>query len=89
VPTFLVERYLPGLAAEQVKAALERAEAAAERMTEEGTPVRYLRSTLIAEDEACFSLFEAPSADAVRQANERADAPFDRIVEAVEISQMT
>jgi hypothetical protein len=45
--------------------------------------VRYLGSTIVFEDEACFCQFEAPSEAAVVEANRRARAPFHRIVAAV------
>ena len=37
-------------------------------------------------EEKCFCLFEGPSQDEVRQTNERAELPFERIVEAKHIS---
>jgi hypothetical protein len=37
-------------------------------------------------DELCFSLFDAPSEDAVRRAHEDAGIGFERIVEAVQVS---
>jgi hypothetical protein len=45
--------------------------------------VRYLGSTIVLEDEACFCQFDASSVAAVTEANRRADLPFDRIVPAV------
>ena len=45
-----------------------RARAACEALTREGTHVRFLRSIFVPEDEACFHLYEAASADAVREA---------------------
>jgi hypothetical protein len=51
-------------------------------MTEEGTPVRYLRSTFVPADEKCYCLFEGGSKDAVEVAQTRADIPFERIEEA-------
>lgn len=80
---FLVELYVSRtepLAAEQGAA---RARLVAEELTREGTPVRYLRSIFVPEDETCFYLYEAASADAVRTATERAALPIERVVEAV------
>jgi hypothetical protein len=45
--------------------------------------VRYLGSTIVLEDEACFCEFEAPSAAAVAEANREAGLSFDRIVPAL------
>jgi hypothetical protein len=46
---YLVERYLPGLTPEQLAAAAGSAKRTTETMTQEGTPVQYLRSTFIPE----------------------------------------
>jgi signal transduction histidine kinase len=56
-------------------------------MDQEGTPVRYLRSTLLPSEEVVFSLYEGPSAEAVREANERAEIHFDRIIEAIDLPE--
>lgn len=79
---YLVERYLPGITPDQLMAAAGSAKQTTAAMTQEGTPVRYLRSTFVPGEEKCFCLFEGPSADAVKTANERAQIPFERIVEA-------
>ena len=55
-------------------------------MTQEGTPIRYLRSIFIPGEDKCFCLFDGPSQDAVREANERANIPFERVVEALHIA---
>src|SRR5215208_3437687 len=52
-------------------------------MRRDGTAVRYLGSTIVPDDEACFCQFEADSANDVAEANRRAGVPFDRIVDAV------
>jgi hypothetical protein len=87
VETFMIERYLPGMGCAALRDAVGRAAAEAVAMTEEGTPVRYLGSTFVPGEEACFCRFEACDADAVRQANERAGLPYWRIVNAVLIEQ--
>jgi hypothetical protein len=83
---YLVERYLPGLTPEQLAAAAASAKRTTAAMTQEGTPVQYLRSTFIPGEEKCFCLFEGPSAEAVRTANDRAQLPYERIVEALHVS---
>jgi hypothetical protein len=50
--------------------------------------VRYLGSILMAEDEVVLCQFEGTSA-AVREAAERAQIPFERIVEAFRPSTRT
>jgi hypothetical protein len=57
-----------------------RAEAAAAELSAAGRPVRYLGSLLIRRDEVVLCLFQG-SPQAVREAAERAEVPFERIVE--------
>ncbi len=83
---YVVERYLPGITPDQLAAAAGRAKSTTAEMAQEGTPVRYLRSTFIPGEEKCFCLFEGPSAEAVRTANDRAQLPYERIVEAMHLA---
>jgi Nickel responsive protein SCO4226-like len=80
MPCYLVERYLPGLSAEDVHAAVQRLKTVAEEMTTEGITIGYLSSAFVPEEEACFCQLEAPSREAVALANERAAFPFARIL---------
>lgn len=82
---YVVERYLPGLAQSELVRSLERLRHATEELRREGTAVRYLGSTIVPGDEACFCQFEGPSEAAVAEANRRAGVPFDRIVAAVSV----
>ena len=77
----MVERYLPGLTAGEVAAAVERMTAMAEEMAAEGMPIRHLSSAFIPEEEACFCQFEAPSDETLALANDRAAFPYARIVQ--------
>ncbi len=86
MPKYMVERHLPGITSDQLSAAAARAKSTTAQMTEEGTPIRYLRSTFVPNEEKCYCLFDGPSADAVEQANKRADIPYERVVEAVHIA---
>jgi hypothetical protein len=87
MPKYIVERHLPGITTEQLAAAAGRAKSTTAVMTEEGVPVRYLRSTFVPAEEKCFCLFEGESAEAVEDANERAEIPFERVTEALQITR--
>ena len=80
---YVVERYLPGLSRASLLPGLSKLESAVEELQGEGSVVRYLGSTIVLEDEACFCQFEASSVAAVTEANRRAGLPFDRIVPSV------
>jgi Protein of unknown function (DUF4242) len=78
MPTYLVERYLPGRNRAWLEAALARLHRQRKRAA-------HLGSTYVSEDDSCFCRFEAETADDVRDANEIAGVPFARIVAAEEI----
>jgi uncharacterized protein DUF4242 len=86
VPTYLVERYWPGVTSELLLEALNRGRRVMVQMSAEGTDVRDISSILIPGEEVVFSMYEGPSAVAVRQLNERAGIPVSRIVEAIVIT---
>lgn len=86
MPKYMVERHLPGITSDQLSAAAARAKSTTAQMSEEGTPIRYLRSTFVPSEEKCYCLFDGPSADMVEQANKRADIPYERVVEAIHIA---
>lgn len=70
---FTLELARPDGGWEQLQLATARARRVADELRSEGTPVRFLRSVFVPEDDACFFLYEGPSADAVRAAAARAD----------------
>ena len=86
MPTYLVERYWPGVTSELLLDALNRGRRAMEQMSAEGTRVRDITSILIPAEEVVFSVYEGPSAAAIRQLNDRAGIPVSRIVEAIAIT---
>ena len=86
MPKYMVERSLPNISTDQLAAAAVRAKTTTAKMSLEGTPVRYLRTTFVPGEDKCFCLFEGPSLEAVQQANEDAEIPFDRIIEALHIA---
>lgn len=86
MPRYMVERHLPGFTSDQLAGAAASARKTTAEMAKEGVPVRYLRSTFVPSENRCFCLFDGPSAEAVKQANERAGLPHQRIVEVVHIA---
>ncbi len=86
MPVYMVERDLPGVKMEQLAAAQKAAIQAGQELTAEGKAVRYIRSTFVPGENKCMCLFEAPNADNVREANERAKVPFTKIVPAMDLT---
>jgi hypothetical protein len=86
MPVFMVERDLPGITMEQLAAAQKAVIQAGKELTAEGTQVRYIRSIFVSGESKCMCLFEAPNAENVRKANERAQIPFRRIVPAEDLT---
>ena len=80
---FLVEVYTPRLDETALAKLVAQLKAVVEAMSAE-IPVTYLRSIHVPEDETCFHLFEAESAEVVYEAGRRAGLTFDRVAAAVE-----
>lgn len=87
MPTYLVERYWPGVTRELLVEALNRGRQVMEQMSGEGTVVCDISCILIPGEEVVFSVYAGPSAAAVRQLNERAGIPVSRIVEAIAVTR--
>jgi hypothetical protein len=83
---YLVERDLPGVTMEELAAAQKRAILVGKELTAQGREVRYIRSTFVPGENRCMCLFEAPNPENVREANERAEIPFVRIVPAADLT---
>ena len=81
--SFLVELYVSRTDRTAFERGAENARRAAERLSRQGKPVNYLHSFFVPEDETCFHVYEAASAESVREAAEGAGLVFARISEAV------
>ena len=79
---FLVEVFSPNLCAGDIAAIEGRARAAADRVSDAQDAVHYVRAIYIPEDETCFYIFRAASADLVKRAGVLAGFRDGRIVEA-------
>jgi hypothetical protein len=84
---YVVERYWPGLTLERLEEGEARLRRAAEALTREDRPVRYLGTTFIAAEETAFAVFEAGDPSWVEEVNRRAGQPFDRIAPVVDLRE--
>jgi hypothetical protein len=80
---FIGEQYLAAEDAGTAAHLADAARAAADQLRREGTPVHYVRSIFIPEDETCIHVFRADSIDAVRAAAASSSLQLERIAEAV------
>jgi hypothetical protein len=78
---YLAECFWPGVVDADLRALDERAAAAADDLATTGERVRYLGSMLMRADEVVLCRFEGTEG-AVRSAAERAEIPFERILES-------
>ncbi len=83
---YMVERSLKGIAMGDLADAQKRAIETAEKLSRDGQPVRYIRSTFVPEDGCCMCLFAADDPATVKTLNEQAKIPFDRIVPALDLT---
>jgi Protein of unknown function (DUF4242) len=82
---YTVELSLPRAGWADVQEAATRARAASEEMWREGERVRFLRSIFVPEDDACFLLYEGPSAQSVKAAALRAKLGVRRVEAALKL----
>lgn len=86
MPIYITERNLPGTTTEQIEAIQKADKEMSKRFSAEGKRVRYLRSSWVPSEAHMHCLFEAPSAQLVRDLNEAAGLSFTRIIETIELS---
>jgi hypothetical protein len=79
MPLFVIERHF----AEQLN--LTGEDAAAVKLVNDDVGVQWLFSFLSADKKKTYCLYEAPSAEAIREAARRAKLPADVIVEVSEL----
>ncbi|MFP5329567.1 MAG: DUF4242 domain-containing protein [Alphaproteobacteria bacterium] len=83
---FMVERDLKGFAMEDLAAAQKAAIGKAEEMRQDGSDIRYIRTTFAPEDGRCMCLFEAGSDTEVKRLNDEAGLPYSRVVPALDLT---
>ncbi len=81
MPSYLVESYTPVRPDDSL-------ESRAARLAGALGAVRLLRQVVVPQDEVCFSMVDAPSLAAVREALDRVAMAYERIVEAVDVEIM-
>ncbi len=86
MPTYVVQRDLPGITPDQLTAAGLRAKTCCAEMTDEGQSVNWIRSYFLPESQQTHCYFQAETADAVKEANDRAQIPFSKILEVQEMT---
>lgn len=83
---YMVERSLKGISMDDLGGAQKAAMTKAAEMRAAGTSVRYIRSTFAPEDGRCMCLFEAGSEADVKRLNDEAGIPYQRVVEALDLT---
>lgn len=83
---FMVERDLKGISMDQLAGAQKAAIGKAAEMTRNGTKVSYIRSTFVPGEGRCMCLFEAGKDAEVKRLNDDAGLPYNRIVEALDLT---
>ena len=86
MPVYMVDRDLPGIQMDQLAAAQKAAIETSEKLTAEGKPVRYIRTTFVPGEAHCMCLFEAGDAELVKQVNDQAQIPYTRVIEALDLT---
>jgi hypothetical protein len=81
---YLAEVYLAHIGGLEAIASPVRAAARASRR--EGTPVRFVRSLYVPEDQTCLLLFEAGASASVQEVTQRAGLHVTRVVAVMEVA---
>lgn len=84
--TYAVKRNLKGISMQDLGNAQKAAISTSEKSTQNGTPVKYIRSNFYPGDGSCTCLFEADSAADVEKVNKDASLPFDKIEEVLDLN---
>lgn len=81
MPVYMVERDLPMASVERLRAAHRAIARVAEAFAAQGKHIAHLRCIFVPQEARSVCLFEAPTAELVREVNEEAGVPFVRILE--------
>lgn len=86
MPLYVVERELPGITPQLLASAGVRAKSCCAEISAEGRSVRWIRSFFLPATAQTHCYFEAGSPEVVQEANQRANIPFLRVTEVVEMT---
>ena len=86
MPLFVVDRDLPGVTPEMLTSAGLRAKTCCAEITAQGRDVRWIRSFFVPETSQTHCYFEAGDRTVVEEANRRANIPYTRVTEVVEMT---
>jgi Protein of unknown function (DUF4242) len=82
---YVVEVYMSRLRASTLDDVTARAHRVSEELSQAGTPVVYVRSVFLPEDETCFHFFDAPSLEAIQETCSRLGLTRERITKATSV----
>jgi muconolactone delta-isomerase len=82
---YIVERFLPGMSQEQVAKIQQSEKDLSKASQAQGGQLRHIRTIYVPGEVHYMSMFEAPDPESLRAANEEAELPFTRIIEAAEL----
>lgn len=87
MPIFEVHRELPGITIDHLGEAKKIVAEKCKEITEQGMPVKYLRSQFDSNTQKCVCYFEANDIVSVKIANEQASLPIDEINEVLNLDK--
>jgi hypothetical protein len=85
MPVYVGERYIPRAEEAVALGQARQVRAAVQRLASGGSPVRLLSTTFVPNEEWVFDLFEAESAEQVRQVYDECSVPVERVTEGVHL----
>ena len=83
---YMVERNLGGISIKDLGGAQKAAINKAEEMRQQGSEIRYIRTTFAPQDGRCMCLFQADSEENVKRLNDEAGLPYERVVPAMDLT---
>jgi len=85
MPVYVGERYIPGAEEEVALAQAGEIRAVVQQLATGGSPIRLLSTTFVPNEEWVFDLFDAESAEQVRQVYDQCSVPVERVTQGVHL----